>query len=696
MPEGGEEMKTKILLAAIALSLLLVGCGQATPTPTAVVLAPSATPAPTDTVPPEPPTDTPAPSPTAEPTTEPTAETPAAFMSAPCPMQLPAGQVEGDSVECGYLVVPEDRADPDGGELKLAVAIFHPPGGATEPDPIIYLTGGPGGSGLEFLFLVFNIAFAPVLDTDRDLIVLDQRGIGYSEPALDCPGVFALGRDLLDMEVDGRQLTDDEATELFMEAVNACEADLSTVADLTAYNTAANAADINDLRLALGYDQVNLWSTSYGTRLALEVMRDYPEGLRSVVLDAVYPPDVDLYMELPANAERAFDTLFASCAADAACDAAFPDLETVFFDTVDRLNEEPATFEVTDALTRERYDTVLSGSDLVAILFSFLYHTEVIPSLPQIIYDASEGNFDLVALIQGSLMAQQGAVSLGMQLSVQCNEEFVFSSLDEYKALLAEYPDLAGFLENAMVGVPGFLVCEEWDSGQADPIENEPVTSEVPTLLMAGEFDPITPPAWAWRAAETLSKSTVFEFPGVGHGASVVEGCPFDTMIAFLDDPTTPPDDACTADMAVEFAVPSDEAVAVEMEPFANEAMGITGLAPAGWTEAGLGVYTRASSALDVATLIEQAAPGTADQLLTGLVGQLGLSEAPASTGEREANDLTWMLYELQVQTVSVDIALAESDGLVLIVLLQSAQDERDGLYEAVYLPAIDALVPVE
>jgi pimeloyl-ACP methyl ester carboxylesterase len=691
-------MKTKFLLAAIAFALLLSGCGQATPTPTEVVLAPTAIPEPTETVAPGPPTDTPtlptetpAPTPTAEPTTE----AASAFEPSPCPMQLPAGQVEGVSVECGYVVVPENRGDPDTGTIRLAVAIFHPPGGPTQPDPIVYLTGGPGGSSLEFLFISFDIAFTPVLDTGRDLIVLDQRGIGYSEPALDCPGVFNLGRDLLDMEVDGRQITEDEANELFIETVAACEDDLAAVADLTAYNTAANAADVNDLRLALGYDQVNLWGTSYGTRLALEVMRDYPEGLRSVVLDAVYPPDVDLYLEIPANAERAFDTLFESCAADSACDAAFPDLETVFFDTVDRLNEEPATFEVTDALTRERYDTVLSGDDLVAILFSFLYHTEVIPSLPQIIYDAAAGNFDLVALIQGSLMAQQSAVSLGMQLSVQCSEEHAFDSLEEYEALLAEYPELAGFLENALVGVPGFVICEEWDSGQADPIENEPVTSEVPALLMAGEFDPITPPAWARHAAETLSNSTVIEFPGVGHGASVVAGCPFDTMIAFLDDPATTPDDACVAGMSVAFVVPS-EAPAVEMEPFTNEAMGITGLAPAGWTEAGPGVYTRATSALDVATLIEQAAPATAEVLLAGLMAQLGLDEAPSSTGEREANGLTWTLYELHVQTVSVDIALAESDGLVLIVLLQSAQDERDGLYEAVYLPAIDALVPIE
>ena len=118
-------------------------------------------------------------------------------------MQLPSGQTEGETVECGYLVVPEDRADPDSDTIRLAVAIFHPPDGATHPDPIIYLSGGPGGSGLEFLFISFDAAFAPIFATERDFIVLDQRGIGYSEPALDCPGVSELGRELLDWEIDG-------------------------------------------------------------------------------------------------------------------------------------------------------------------------------------------------------------------------------------------------------------------------------------------------------------------------------------------------------------------------------------------------------------------------------------------------------------------------------------------------------------
>jgi len=682
-------MKSKFMLAVLTLALLLASCGQPTATPAEPVLEPTATTAPTATA--APPTDTPVPSPTPEPTKE-----SEAFQQVPCPMQLPAGQVQGNTVDCGYLSVPEDRSDPDSRPIRLAVAIFHPLGGATHPDPIIYLTGGPGGSALEYLFLSFDIAFAPVLAEGRDLIFLDQRGVGLSQPALDCPGVSELGLELLDMEVDGKLLTGDEAGELFLEAVGDCELDLSAVAELSDYNTLANAADVEDLRLALGYDQVNLWGTSYGTRLALEVMRDYPDGLRSVVLDAVYPPDVDLYMDLPANAERAFYTLFESCAADVACNAAFPDLEDVFFDTVDRLDETPAIFEVTNALTRESYKVRTYGADLVAILFSFLYHTDVIPSLPQIIYDAAEGDFDLIALIQGSLMAQRDVVSLGMQISVQCNEEYPFSSLEEYETLLADYPRLVGFLENTSVGKPFFYMCAEWDSGEADPIENEPVTSDVPALLMTGQFDPITPPAWAYRAADTLSNTTVLEFPGVGHGASVVSGCPRDTLIAFFDDPTTLLDASCMGEMEAEFVVPSGEAVPVEMESFTNEVMGITGLAPVGWIESAPGVYTRGNSALDVTTLIEQAAPGTASDLLAGLLARMGAEDAQVSMEEYEVDGLSWALFSLEVQTVAVDIALAESGDQVLLVLLQSTPDELESLVESVYMPAIDALKPIE
>ena len=692
-------MKFKILTLSALLVILLgiTACAAKTtpaPAPTAT-LPPTATPTqapPTATVAPQP---TATPPPTATPGPSPTPEPSATFEKASCPFQLPADQVEGETIECGYLVVPEDRADPDSREVRLAVAIFHPPGGAVDPDPIIYLSGGPGGSALELIYLSFE-KVSPVLAANRDLVIFDQRGVGRSEPALDCPALIELSRELLDRELDGQQLTDQELFDLSLETILACQEDLIAVADLSAYNTAANAADVNDLRLALGYDEVNLWGASYGTRLALGVMRDYPAGVRSVVLDSVYPPDVDLYLEGPANVDRAFSVLFESCAADTACNATYPDLRTVFFDTVDRLNENPADIEITNAFTGEKYDAVFGGDTLLALLFQLLYETDVVSSLPQLIYDASQDNLDMSKLILGSLIAQQGAMSLGMQFSVQCNEEFAFNSLEEFETVLAGYPELTRLYEDSAVGKLAFQVCAAWDSGTAEAVENEPVSSDIPTLVLAGEYDPITPPSWARHAAETLDNSHFFEYPGVGHGASLSDDCPRGMMIAFLDDPITAPDDACIAEMDMQFYVPSETVETVEFEPFTDKEMGISGVAPVGWTEVVPGTYGRGSSGLDVTALVMQAAPVSADDLLGVLTTQLSLDETPESAGEREANGLTWALYAVKVRGVSVDFALAEAEELTLIVMLQSSGDERDALYEIVFLPAVDALAPLE
>ena len=224
------------------------------------------------------------------------------FEPGACAFPLPPSRTAA-SVRCGALVVPENRDEPTGRTLRLAVAVFKNPSATTASDPIVYLSGGPGGSALEYLRYTFDPLFAGLSPSGRDVVVFDQRGVGVSQPALDC----ALETGTLDDWLS-------------------CGERLRATADLGQYHTAWNAADVNDLRIALGYDRINLWGASYGTRLALDVMRDYPQAVRSVVLDSVYPPDVDLQVDAPANAQRAFDHLFASCAAEASCAAAFPDL----------------------------------------------------------------------------------------------------------------------------------------------------------------------------------------------------------------------------------------------------------------------------------------------------------------------------------------------------------------------------------
>ena len=678
-------MHKQRLLGLIFLLLVLAGCGQGEEKATW-----SPVPADTPTVAPETVSVSPAVE-HQEPEYEPV------FEAAACPFKLPPNQVESQTVECGYLVVPEDRSQPDGRSLRLAVAIFHPPGGASKPDPIIYLVGGPGASILELLYLSFDKAFAPVFATGRDLVLFDQRGVGLSQPALDCPEAHALGLELLDYELDGERLSDEEADVLFGEAYDACAHTLNAIADLGAYHTVASAADLNDLRLALNYDQINLWGGSYGTRLALGVMRDYPQGLRCVVLDSTYPPDADIYLETPASLDRSLNLLFKACAADDACDAAFPDLRQVFFDAVARLNTTPIETEITDPFTNESYPTLFDGDTLMALVFQLLYETVVLPDLPQLIYDAAQGDFNMINRIRGTLIGQSTVSSRGMGLAVQCHEEVPFSTLEQYQQVMRDYPHLASFFEKSILGEMVYQACAVWETGQAEAIENQPVSSDVPTLVMQGEYDPITPPHWGLRAAETLTNDHYFLYPGVGYGASTVEGCPRDMMIAFLDDPTRAPDSACIAQMeGVQFAVPSEETETIELVPYTNEEMGISGVRPDGWTESASGVFSRGGSGLDVALLIAQAMPGRAQDMLAKLAGQLGLDAPPPSIGERGANAPSWELYAVEVQGLSVDIALSESGELTLIVLLQCTPEERDNLYQQVFLPVVDALRPIE
>jgi len=607
------------------------------------------------------------------------------FERAACQFAVPTGQV----VDCGYLTVLERHDIPGSQPIRLHVAIFRTQSENPAPDPVVYLEGGPGGSALEAAPYSFNQSLAPFL-ADRDVIIFDQRGVGYSEPALDCPEVVELAYETLDED-----LSPEEALARSTDAICDCHDRLvSEGVNLRAYNSAESAADLNDLRVALGYEEWNLFGTSYGTRLALTAMRDYPEGIRSVILDSTYPPQVSLYEEMPANADRAFTVFFEGCAADPVCSEAYPDLETVFYQLVDRLNASPVTFQVRQHVTGETYDVLFDGDALFGFVFQSLYATEVIPVLPKIILDVNDGNHETLAVLLGSYLAQMEFVSVGMQYSVQCGEEVRFSAPGDFSAAAAAYPELQGFLEsNPTLGESLFTICEMWGAEEADPIENELVSSDIPTLVLAGEYDPIAPPAWGELAAKTLDNSFYYEFPGVGHGASVSgEGCPLSVALAFLDDPTAEPDTSCLARMDGPSFLVSD-LDDVTLVPFHSEDFHMSGVAPQGWIEKSLGEYARSPLGL-VGVLQVRFLGMESEQLLELLMSQFGLDEVPQHTEVRETDELVWSLFKVESGGLVIDIAVAQEFFLTYLVVLQSLPGERDFYYSEVYLPAIDALTP--
>jgi len=512
---------------ALALCLLSACARPVAEAPAVQQVAPTVA-APTS----PPPTATAAP---VVPSPTPTEITPAtAFRKSACGFRRPARA----ELTCGELTVPEDRRDPAGRTIKLKVAIFKSRSADPAPDPIVYLDGGPGSHTLDSLADAYEQLVDPFLD-ERDYIVFDQRGTGYSKPALNCPEMV---KEDLAVLKRGYRIAEDGPKSIA--AALACHDRLvEEGVNLAAFTSAENAADLNDLRLALGYDRWNLFGISYGTRLALTTMRDFPEGLRSVILDSTYPLQAS-GADVPASAQRAFDKLWERCAADPACEAAYPNLKDIFNRTVERLNAEPVTMEV--AVPGGKHTVTLTGDMLPGLLFQALYITELIPLLPGMIYAAHGGtDYELWARLALIVTTLGERVSLGMYYSVQCGEEVRFSTREELVAADAAFPEQRDAFDQEGM----WTVCSTWQARPANPIENQPVASDIPTLVLAGEYDPITPPAFGEKAAATLSQSSFFTFPGMGHGVSISHPCPLSITLEFLGNPEAKPDAGCIAEM---------------------------------------------------------------------------------------------------------------------------------------------------
>jgi pimeloyl-ACP methyl ester carboxylesterase len=510
------------------------------------------------------------------------------------------------------LTVPEDCTDPESRNIRLAVAIFRHPDGNPQPDPIIYLEGGPGASPLELRAPNFAALFGSMFAAKRDIILIDPRGVGYSQPALDCPNFTQLYLDLLDFEIDGDRLSSQQVLDYKIDAFLTCAENLRSVADLSKYNTIASAAEVNDLRRALGYDQVNLWGTSYGSRLV-------------------------------------------------------------------------------QAMTGESYPMLLDGDRLLELALRSLYSTNLRPALPEAFYEASTGNFSpFLPVIWNDIQAQD-LRSRGNYFSVLCNEEVSFIPWNQFQSAVAEYPEFIGMYAGSEMGGLVYGVCEGWGAGQAEARENEAVQSQVPALIMTGQYDPVALPDWGALIAKSLPNGHYFEIKGMAHGVSLAD-CPLDLLLAFLENPSMAPDDTCIAEMgSPQFVLPVEEEVL--WEAFENEDFGIQGLVPAGWDEVSSGIFARASSPTDLTVLLMQAAPVSASEILNSLAAQIDVEEIPESLDVREANNLSWTLYTVESQGLFRDIALADQDGMTLFVILRTTPDKHDALFETIFLPAVDELV---
>lgn len=409
----------------------------------------------------------------------------------------------GYSTQCGVVTVPESPGSSR--MIELGVARVFSENSDPAETPVVYLDGGPGGSTLGSLSQTWG-AFSFLAD-DRDVIFVDQRGTGVSTPNLECT----------------------ETGELET-ALPKCFERVSMSSDPAAYNSANNARDFDDVRRALGYEQWNLYGISYGTRLGLTILRDYPAGVRAAILDAVVPLDIDLLAHLGQNGQNAFEEVFATCHADTICAEKYPDSMTQLREVAAQLDAEPL----------ELGDYALTGTDFVLVLFNLLYSPVALTYVPFIIDSAANDDFALFEEL--SVSASGAGFSFGMHLSVQCAEEMPFTSLETIVAAdEAVHPELIG----GLTGRDYVDYCNSWPVPAAPAIENEPVSSSVPTLVMAGRFDPITPAAYSERVNGDLSNSYYYFVSNDSHGSSLGE-CGSTIVSAFLRDPdSAPPNTGC-------------------------------------------------------------------------------------------------------------------------------------------------------
>ncbi|MGI8687418.1 MAG: alpha/beta hydrolase [Thermomicrobiales bacterium] len=277
-----------------------------------------------------------------------------------CPFALPAGEVLGKTVDCGYLIVPERRDAPQSPTVRLALARFRAMDGNVDGGPWVYVAGGWGNS-VQGLVSNTTGSFRREATTHHDFIVYDQRGVGLSQPSLTCP-------ELGDTALAAYQQPTSAGSSVppAVAAASHCHDRLVQQGiDVTAYTSVEDAADLNDLRVALGYRQLNLSGISYGTVRALTVMRDFPDAVRSAVLDSTAPLQTNLITDWGGNFDRALRLLFARCVADSRCHSAYPTLESDFSQVVAQLNAAPASITITDPKSGQSYPLVITGTRLV-------------------------------------------------------------------------------------------------------------------------------------------------------------------------------------------------------------------------------------------------------------------------------------------------------------------------------------------
>lgn len=421
---------------------------------------------------------------------------PQAVEFAPCQLVHPAG-LATVAADCTRVRVPEDPDHPGARQIDLFVARVPAISARKAGDPLFIFAGGPGAAASEFYAGVAP-AFARV-SRDRDIVLVDQRGTGRSN-ALRCA-------------FDDEALLDAGDGEIASET-RRCLAEVSTHADPRLYTTSIAIRDLEAVRRALGYGKINLYGVSYGTRVAQHYLRRYGAHVRTAILDGVVPPERILGPDIAIDAEAALDRVLARCAADDPCRAAFGDPAVHYRALRAQLAERPAGVLLAAPRTGERLALEFGATHLATVLRLSTYSAEQAAILPLALHEAHMHRNFVPLASQFLLMTDSlaGQMAYGMHHSVVCSEDMAF--VDERADRTALASTFIGTLQ--LDGLAA--LCRVWPRGAVDADLHAPLKSDVPTLLLSGGADPVTPAKDGARAAAGFSHAVHVVIDGMGHG----------------------------------------------------------------------------------------------------------------------------------------------------------------------------------
>jgi pimeloyl-ACP methyl ester carboxylesterase len=437
-------------------------------------------------------------------------------------------------LECGLLEVEENREAPNGRTLQLAIVVARSTSRSPEPDPVFLLAGGPGQGAAALAPMIVHKFEA--IRRERDIVFVDVRGTG-SSAALAC-----------DVE-DPEDLAEVLGASFDLDGLDDCLASYDRDLDLRQYTSVAMADDLDEVRAALGYEQVNLLGISYGTALAQVWMRRHGEHIRSAVLDGAVPLDLEILLQMPANTERALARVLGDCREDRECEASFPGLERKLAQVLDDLDSNRKLEEFAHPRSGEHVRVDITREGFVQVITAALYSDNTTTLVPLLIERAYAGDYAPVAAMALRKAWLSKTISMGLYLSVACAEQLHGVSEASRRAAVT---GLEVFDDHALAQLE--QACARWPHAELPRAELEPLRSEVPTLVLSGRYDPVTPAEYGEHLAAGLGNARHVTIEQASHGIWHL-GCAPKLIAEFFSKPEPAAVDATCFDTLTRAAV---------------------------------------------------------------------------------------------------------------------------------------------